>query len=67
MDQKWAQLIIKISNRIKILKFLSIFTLIILPYFDTPNWCQTKFKGKPEITWCGYNKSFNLDPKYTPS
>ena len=38
-----------------------------MPYFDTPNWCQTKFYGKPEISWCGYNKTFNLDPKYSPS
>ena len=66
LDNNISKFFIQIANRISFLRSIAIFILMVLPYFDTPVWCDKVFKGTQHYEWCGFNITFNKDPNYSP-
>ena len=48
----------------KLIKYVAIAELILVPFFTKPRWCIEKFKGTPEFEHCGFYRDFMSDPNY---
>ena len=56
----------KFANRLlKPFKFVSILTLLIMPFFHKPSWCIEKYRNNytdnasKDYEWCGFNVNFS--------